>query len=251
LLKTLFDRAWKWALAVALVLSAVAVTILVSFPEVNYPAGYMEGVAKARNDLAHGTAVNLFFGLPQWNEMLDRETGLQNQTTGCIVDERIMGYVAAYRKTVSDYIAEHGLPLNSRKKWESILFNLRRYYRDRAAGAQPAILEVDHSVSSPNGQATISLRINPASPDIPSAYLVGTLRRGTEEPVEWSAYPMGPENRRLELLWGPDGADFALLHGMVSGTDGKAYDLYGALDLRTGTWLRYEVPAAEEPQTQP
>ena len=248
-----FGRPWLWAviLGVPLLLIAVVTLFVLLWPETNYLAGYLDGATAAKNDLAHGRAVNLFYGLPRWHEMLDRDTGLPNQTTGCIVYPRIEGYVAGYRKTVSDYIAEHGLPANSRKPWEAILFNLHKYYEDRVHGANPQLLEIDRTLSSPDGQIVVALMIQPATPDIPSVYLVGTIQRGLQEPVKWSAYPMGPDNPHLQLFWGPSGGDFIVLHGRMPGRNGGANDLYGALDLRTGNWLRYEVSPCQEPDAQP
>lgn len=237
---------WVFVTGVLVVLVA-AVVVLTFVPELNYPAGYLDGAAAARNDLAQGRAVNLFSGLPRWSEMLDRETGLPNQTTGCIVDPRIEGYVAGYRKTVSHYIAEDGLPSNSRKKWESILFDLPKYYEDRARDASPEVLRLNGKVASPDSKTVVRLMIQPPTPDIPDAYLVGTVQRGSQEPVEWSAYPLGPENQHLECFWGPDGSDFVILRGRLQGKDESMFYMYGALDLRAGRWLRYEAERSANP----
>ena len=59
--------------------------------------------------------------------------------------------------------------------------------------------------------------------------------------MAWRAWPLGPEAPRLELSWGLEGGDFVLVRGAMPDRGGGAGDLVGALDLRTGRWLRYEV----------
>lgn len=243
-----FRRPLAWVILIGVLVVLIAAVVALTFmPDLNYASGYRDGAAAARKDLAQGRAVNLFSGLPRWSEMLDWETGLPNQTTGCAIDPKIEGYVAGYRKTVSDYIAEHGLPPNSRKKWESILFDLQKYYEDRARDGSPEVLRLDGKVVSPDGRTAVRLMIQPATPDIPDAYLVGTVQRGSQKSVEWSAWPLGPENQRLACFWGPDGGDFLILRGRPQGKDGSKFHMYGALDLRSGRWLRYELERASDP----
>jgi len=215
-----------------------------SLPMLGYMRAYDQGVAEARRDLAADRAVNLHYGLPEWDERLDRATGLPNRTTGCLVDDRIKGYVRGYRATVSAHIAKHGLPANSRKPWEPILFDLLGYFSRRKAAGPPLTLVVDgDEAASPDGNCVVRAWIRKPTDDIPDAYLCGTIRSASGKETEWSGYPLSPENKSLEYFWGPSGSDVLVVRGYCS--YGKEPGLLtGALDLRSGCWLRYEFVVA-------
>ena len=201
------------------------------------------GQEHANDDLANGVAVNLFSGLPDRSEMLDRETGLVGSTTGCLVSEEIAGHVAGYREAIASYIAENGPPSNSRKPWEDILFNLDEHFRERSEALAPIFLKVgEPGIVSPDGRTVVSVTHQEASDSSLDPWLGGQVKHSSGEAVEWYATWTQSGAEGLRCYWGPEGSDVLIVRGATNDRYGPPGSvLTGALDLRSGQWLRYEI----------
>jgi hypothetical protein len=195
----------------------------------SYLRGYCIGMAFAREELRSDTAVIIMTG-DNW--LLDRETGLNIWSTGCCPDKGMEGYIRGYNLMVHRYIRRKGYPLNSRKKWEDVLFNLNSYFDKRAQSERPMRLSVNGPpIVAPDGKTLLYLK---SRKDFP----------GFRYDMQWepdrtcSLWPISPQNNCVECFLGPPGSDLILFRGVAEHQEEK--DLTGAFDMRTGFWLQFD-----------
>jgi hypothetical protein len=197
------------------------------------------GVIAGAEDLASHKAVRALVGANDKN--LDRETGLTILSEGCVADQGMFAYADGYNRIVNLFIQLRGIPSNSRKPWDEILFRLNAYFDEREKTETPLKLIVDGKpVFTFDGKTRISLASIKRTDAMAWAY---ELRWGQQEYLLLTIWPHA--DGTIQCFPGPPESDFVLLRGgdasrfLYPGID--RYTVTIALDLRFGLVLEEEA----------
>ncbi len=157
------------------------------------------------------------------------------------MNETIMGRAAGHNDRISEYILERGLPINSFKRWEKELFDLKGYFEKRTKTEKPHRLSLGGPAAvSPDGESAIWLvhthrkwRDGSVSDYLQFVVTVGAADRK----------PFGANNQAgsIDVFWGPIGSGFAVIRAREE----KITD-YTAVDVKRGTSLRLEYDHGKE-----
>jgi hypothetical protein len=202
-----------------------------------YAAGYKAGVAEADKELEEGTATIYEYGTRELAlDFLDRETRLPYEIiAGCTVTQKIKARADGHNDRIRKYIDERGLPGNSFKRWDKELFDLKRYYENRAPTERVHRLTRDGPiVKSSGGKYKIRMvkapwkRVDGSVEDV-SFVVVST------DGVDHKALivPGLLHSTNADLLWGPKESGFAVIH-----CNGNDDSFFVAVDLNRGKLLR-------------
>jgi hypothetical protein len=200
-----------------------------------YKAAVERGRAEAEAELRKGRATLYTCGLTSLFENLDRETGLPESNLGCVIDDEVSGRIDGHNARISEYIAAHGPPSNSFKRYEKELFGLEDYFEYRCRRDRPIRLSAGGAIAkSPDGEYGMRLVKRPGRTldgrSSESLRVVLSRHEGETDDL-----PLFMED--AELLWGPKGSGFALLRGKSRAGD---YKNYLALDLWRMSVIRME-----------
>jgi hypothetical protein len=220
-------------IAVAVFASITAVVREAVFGE---SAAYKQGRREALAELAAGKATLYTYGLRDFGEDVDRETGLRyHPIAGCLVDDAIVDRTNGHNEQILESIRTAGLPANSLKPWRDDLFNLRPFFETRARSGPPVGVNLDGpAAASPDGKYSIrrvrrTFQKDDGSPGEGSAFVI-VAGADTHPPLHiWG------DEGEATLVWGDDASGFAVLR--FRGDDGQNYV---AVDLREGCVLRSE-----------
>jgi hypothetical protein len=205
-------------------------------PGGDYIRGYATGAAEAEKDLKGGAAAFCIYGTRESPEFLDRETGLPRQViAGCVVSNTIIGRAAGYNDRVKKFIKESGLPSNSFKRWEKVLFDLEGHYGKRAENVKPHHLTLGgEATHSTDGKFALSLAKKEVKERDGSRtdYMSFVITRDNGD-----SKPLGLiyRARRIDAFWGPAGSGFAVVR-----TESERRTEFRAIDLSRGQFLRVE-----------
>jgi hypothetical protein len=201
-----------------------------------YRPAYQQGRAEAEAQLKENRAGLYASGPRMTTESTDRQTGLPLEWIGgCAIDPSLLGRTDGHNDRIREAIAAHGPPANSFKRWDKELFDLKGYCARRRESVAPHRLCADGpALKSPDGRFTVRpVKTRVEGPNGRGAdrleIVVG--EPGFERPAAVVDFDEGP----AELVWGPQGSGFAVIHCRR-----HEHDRYMALDLRTGRWLRCE-----------
>jgi hypothetical protein len=210
-----------------------------------YPAAYEAGRREAEAELAEGTPHWLRVpeaGAWQQQSGVDDATGLPWESADP-ADPATRGRVAGHNAALQAYIERYGVPEGARRDLGPELASLRNYFAAQSASAAPIALKPNGPAAlTPDGKFGIGWR--QVLPEAPRRTAILWLRAAEENrPVQMQPLPPIPVARnggRIELLWGPPGADVAVLHWTTDAGPPADREGYSAIDLRTGHWLRHE-----------
>lgn len=198
---------------------------------------YRKGVREATSDLEAGRAV-LYEVSGVFDPRVDAETGLPIYATGDPLDaDDMQKCVDGYNDTVHRYIARHGLPPNSKKRWAGTLSRLERYWRRQEAKGAVVRLRLDGPAArSPHEEAGVRW---------------ATRRAGTSGEPDRALILSGPDRQTIQFeageredgplacAWGPKGAAFLVLCTRGCRNDGRA--IFEAWDTNNARLLCCQV----------
>jgi hypothetical protein len=221
----------------------------------SYPAAYEAGRREAEAELAQGNAH--WLRVPEagaWQEQsgIDDATGLPWEPADP-ADPATRGRVAGHNAALQAYIERYGIPEGARRELGPDLASLRNFIVTETASKPPIELRVNGPAAfTPDGKFGIAWR--QVLPEAPRHTAILWLRAADEgRPVQMQPLPPIPVARhggRIELAWGPPGADVAILRWVTpSGATPADREGYSAIDLRSGHWLRHEsgaIPATSQ-----
>jgi hypothetical protein len=198
-----------------------------------YQDGYSRGVDEAKREIEEHRAQIYVYGARSSLDMLDRATGLgQVDLAGCFVDDETKGRAAGHNEYIRSFVARHGAPVYSRKRWERELFDLEAYFASRSP-TEVSQLPVDGTnVRLGGGRVLVSARpaLRVTVDGRPVTRRLADGRSSTAIDVALLEIP-----RRREVTLGPEGSDTLILRWGFDRSSELA-----ALDLRTGEWLRHQ-----------
>lgn len=109
-----------------------------------YYAGYIEGISRAKREIATGNTTLYSYGNADFFTSVDKETGLPFLTLGpCNADDATIGMVQGHNDTVRRIISVEGIPDWSYKQWEKHLFNIASYFEDASSPGEITALVLD------------------------------------------------------------------------------------------------------------
>ena len=200
----------------------------------DFNAGYRIGVKEADDELKGDRATIYEVGLRMEGEFLDQSTGLPCTSLGCGGTNRDAGRVEGHNKRIEQFIADHGLPNNSFKKWEKELFDLKDYIAKRQKSEKPIPLKLGSSaVTSPDGRFRVRIIQSEKKEDGRSekSLSIAIAPKGATEKLYEVYFP-----GTVELFWGPRNSNFAVFR--IGSAPPPSLE---ALDLTRGKLLRKEL----------
>jgi hypothetical protein len=205
---------------------------------------YLAGWWDAERELWQGTATFSEFeyegGLIRDNSScVELVTGLRVVSrTGCVVRARDRARAQGHNDHIRQYIRWHGLPGNSIKPWERIVFDLKRWFDQQARAQAPTCLVAGGPPAVGPGGSACYLR--PATTryngvGFEDRALMVVVSRGAGVAIEW---PIGADEPTVDLLWGPSRSGLVVIRSRGEGRESyTALDLKGCGYLRTETWI--------------
>ena len=209
---------------------------------VEYRAAYTQGRAEADRELKNEAATIYSYGLMNFCQNLDRETGLPYCGLGCKIDDEILGRVYGHNDRIREYIKDHGVPKNSFKQWEKGLFGLEDYFKSRRKHEKAETPRADGpALKSPDGTCTIKLVAKSYTSDGKAVKRLSLeLSSDGRKPKEVSL--LADADAKTELFWGPKGSGWA-----VVAVEGARHDWFMAIDLRRASRLPCEFASRRRP----
>jgi hypothetical protein len=141
--------------------------------------------------------------------------------------------VKGHNDRIAQSIRWHGLPKNTLKQWEEVLFNLKRDFDDRSRmAAQARLLPDGPALVSHDGRNSVRLVEGRKDAPIPDNCRQIVIAAGNVVLQTWFAHF---EKGNSDVLWGPKGSPFVVIRSVF-----EKKEHYAAFDLRTGRHLRDE-----------
>lgn len=164
----------------------------------------------------------------------DQDTGLPFRPIyGCVMEEGDLERERGHNDHIAQYVRWHGLPRNTLKPWEKELFDLKHWFDGQSQIDPPTrLLAGGETVVSPNGTNSVrpvSVLKDDGTPSDALKVIV-TAKKVIIDDC-YARFFKGES----ELLWGPKGAPFFVIHSTT-----EFGDEFQAIDLRTGRPLRQE-----------
>jgi hypothetical protein len=183
------------------------------------------GGGLALGDIVFGTVCNI-----------DRDTGLPfARVFGCVIEEGDFERVRGHNDHIAQYIRWHGLPRNTLKQWEEDLFDLKRWFAVQSRAVAPKrVLAGGPALVSTDARNSVRPLAGAKDDGSQDESLKIVITAGNVVLAD-RYVRFGFEKGDSDLLWGPKGAQFAVIRSIFG--DQEKYEAY---DLRTGRHLRGE-----------
>ena len=198
---------------------------------------YAAGWWNAECELWQGNAtIYGLGGMPIGNFCgVDQNTGLPiYHISGCVIGERDLERIEGHNDHIAQYVRWHGLPKNTLRPWEKVLFNLKRFFDDRSLHDAPKrLLAGGPPLISPDCRNSVQLVAGRNDSGNLDDSLKVVIAAGNAVLEDWYAHF---DRGDSDLLWGPKGSRFAVIRSVSEKTEH-----YAAYDLKTGDFLREEA----------
>jgi hypothetical protein len=200
---------------------------------------YARGWWDAEQELWRGTATiygncGVAFSLGD-KCRVDQETGLPILgVIGCVLYAADLQRTKGHNDHINQYIKWHGLPKNTFKPWENVLFNLKLWYDDETTDDEPKpLIPGGPALCSPDGRNSVRLLTGVNNDGSSSQMLKVVIADGDVVLDEWFFF----NECRSDLLWGPERSRLVIVRS-VSEKDERfiAYDLKSGSKLREESW---------------
>ena len=243
-----------------------------------------DGYACAQSELESGHPGYFYHPADSdYIDAMDKETGLPIFRYGDALRAGCMGWIHGFNQGTQQFIAEHGLPWNSRLGFIAELADIGSNFLKRSQIERPASLGMDGPPqSSPGGSVSLELmeedsRLMGRERSVllsssrlycgqyAGAYRLGRITAtecghaapGNEVPTKPSLQPGTKQVElrffggadQIEFFWGPADSElcFFRFEGVFwSRGERKREERFAALDLQLGDWLPSYVPGLTE-----
>ena len=208
----------------------------------DYDTADCTGIADADQRLKTGKAAFYIYGLRESGEFLDWKTGIPFEAIAdCEADNAIVGRADGNNARINEFIAVHGLPSNSFKRWEKDLFDLWGFYEKQSEKQRPFRLTLrGPAAKSADGKYTMRLAKyqHKLLNGTPSEHLSIVISVAGVDHKEFGFFL----DEAFDGFWGPAGSGFAVVR-----YDRVPAPFLIALDLERGEPLRSERLRAARP----
>ncbi len=141
---------------------------------------------------------------------VDKETGLPLRGNfSCMVDSRILGFAQGHNSKIIDWISQHGLPSNSKKRWFSIINDPHLFFDSlKTQGSVALLLKDSLGISSPSNSIKLTMVGESAKPDHSATLKIANL---ASNQVNWELISDDQKFAKVEVAWGPSDSRLVII----------------------------------------